>query len=592
MSSPRRFLRRPDLRDDGGAVAVLTALMMVVFIGMAALAVDVAREYAVAAQLQKAADAGSLAGAVYLPDNVALATSTAKAVVASNYKNNTNSAALTVNVSVGARPTQLVVSVSTPVDFAFGSAIGIASGTVTRTSKAEFAGPSPMGSPCNIFGRSDMTGADSALASTDCTGVGTYWANIAGTNVNKARGDAYADSWCTVPDAGSIDNCTPTVTSASAPGTNTEYNNAGYTYIVRVQTAGLLTLEGYDIEWAATGDTCTGTDSNNLAGAAGKTNDYVTTAADSTARYAATGGAFCPGDTQMGYSNGDLSIVRTDVVVRQPPLVSSNPLDGATIAGCTRSWNGWGDIYTAPASNASPNPPLAANGGLDYAAKLDKTKPTYDKALAEVFHRWAPLCQSQALMTNSPGDSFAVTPGDYSIQVKTTGGGGQNRFGLRAILNAGADNSQVSIFAAGKASFFNNVTAGTSEFFLARLSTATAGKNMTLSFFDIGDATAPVTVTVLQPDSSTLAAGTAFSGCIGKGPVAGSLGGCSVTTTSSTNGGKWQYITFPIPSSYKCNSELDQSKCWIKIRTTTSSGQSDTTTWGVSLDGDPLRLTG
>jgi Flp pilus assembly protein TadG len=581
VNGPRRVLRRPDIREDGGAVALLTALLMVVFIGMAALSVDVAREYAVAAQLQKAADAGSLAGAVYLPDNVALASSTAKAVVASNYKNNTNTATLTINVSVGARPTQLVVTVSTPVDFAFGSAIGVASATVTRTSKAEFAGPSPMGSPCNIFGRNDMTGADSAIASTDCTGVGTYWANVAGTNVNKARGDAYADSWCTVPDAGSIDNCSPAVTSASAPGTNTEYNSTGYTYIVRVQTAGMLTLEGYDIEWAATGDTCTGTDSNNLAGAAGRTNDFVTSAADSTARYAATGGAFCPGDTQMGYSNGDLSIVRTDVLVRQPPLVSSNPLDGATIAGCTRSWNGWGDLYTAPASNASPTPALTTNGALDYAAKLDKTKPTYDKALAEVFHRWAPLCTVGAI---------SVQPGDYSIQVRTTGGGGQNRFGLRAQLSSG--NQNVSIFAAGKESMFNNVTAGTSTFHLVRLGSGAAAHNLTLRFFDIGDASAPVSATVLQPDTSTLASGVPFSGCIGAGPVSGPLAGCAITTTSATNGGKWQTITIPIPASYACNDDHNQAACWVKIRLSTTAGQSDTTTWTAGLDGDPVRIVG
>ena len=581
MKRPRRFFRRPDLRDDGGAVALMTALLMVVFMGMAALSVDVAREYAVAAQLQKAADAGSLAGAVYLPDNLALATSTAKAVVDANYKNNQISATLTTTVSVGVRPTQLVVTVSTPVDFAFGAAIGIPSGTVTRTSKAEFAGPSPMGSPCNIFGRSDMTGTDSALASSDCTGVGTYWANIAGTNVNKARGDAYADNWCTVPDAGTIDNCTPTVTSASAPGTNTEYNSSGYTYVVRVQSAGQLTLEGYDIAWAATGDTCTGTDSNNLAGAAGKTNDYVTTAADSTARYAASGGAFCPGDTQMGYSNGDLSIVRTDVIVRQPPLVSSNPLDGTPIAGCTRSWNGWGDIYTAPASNANQNPALAANGGLDFAAKLDKTKPTYDKSLAEVFHRWAPLCTV---------GSVAVTPGDYSIQIKTVGGGGQNRFGLRAQLSSG--NQNVSIFAAGKESMFNNVTAGTSTFHLVRLGSGAAAHNLTLRFFDIGDASAAVTATVLQPDTSSLTAGVPFSGCVGAGPVSGPIAGCAITTTSATNGGKWQTITIPIPASYVCNDDRNQAACWVKIRTSTTSGQSDTTTWTAGLDGDPVRIVG
>ena len=165
------------MREDSGAVALMTALLMVVFMGMAAIAVDLAREYALAAQLQKAADAGALAGAVYLPDRLDLATQAAKDVVADNYKNNTVGT-LVPTVSVGSRPTQLIVTVSASMNFTFGAAIGIGSTTVTRSAKADFAGPTPMGSPCNIFGQ-DVPGQGS-VASPNCAVAGTYWTNIAG----------------------------------------------------------------------------------------------------------------------------------------------------------------------------------------------------------------------------------------------------------------------------------------------------------------------------------------------------------------------------------------------------------------------------
>ena len=54
------------LEDQRGATAIMVALMMVVFIGFAALAVDVGHLYVVRNELQNAADAGALAGARFL----------------------------------------------------------------------------------------------------------------------------------------------------------------------------------------------------------------------------------------------------------------------------------------------------------------------------------------------------------------------------------------------------------------------------------------------------------------------------------------------------------------------------------------------
>ena len=50
------------LRDDHGVVAVVVAILMIVFLGLAALAVDMGHLYTVKRQLQAAADAAALAG--------------------------------------------------------------------------------------------------------------------------------------------------------------------------------------------------------------------------------------------------------------------------------------------------------------------------------------------------------------------------------------------------------------------------------------------------------------------------------------------------------------------------------------------------
>ncbi len=64
------------LKSRQGAVAIIVGLMMAVFIGFAALAVDIGHLYVVRNELQNAADAGALAGARFLYNNNGTAVNT------------------------------------------------------------------------------------------------------------------------------------------------------------------------------------------------------------------------------------------------------------------------------------------------------------------------------------------------------------------------------------------------------------------------------------------------------------------------------------------------------------------------------------
>lgn len=55
-----------NLKDKTGAVAIMVALLLIVFIGFAALAIDLGHLYVVRNELQNGADAGALAGARFL----------------------------------------------------------------------------------------------------------------------------------------------------------------------------------------------------------------------------------------------------------------------------------------------------------------------------------------------------------------------------------------------------------------------------------------------------------------------------------------------------------------------------------------------
>ena len=150
-------------------------------------------------------------------------------------------------------------------------------------------------------------------------------------------------------------------------------------------------------------------------------------------------------------------------------------------------------------------------------------------------------------------------------------------------------NDALGLFALGRVSFFNAVPAGTSDFYLARLGSDSAGRSLTLGFYDLADATAPVQVTLLQPDSDMPFAECSSApqpGATGTGP----LNGCTITTTPATNGGRWQLVRIQVPSTYRCAADTNVSACWSRVRLSTAAAQNDTTTWRASLDGDPVRL--
>ena len=96
------------------------------------------------------------------------------------------------------------------------------------------------------------------------------------------------------------------------------------------------------------------------------------------------------------------------------------------------------------------------------------------------------------------------------------------------------------------------------------------------------------TVSIKPPSDSNVSA---FTGCTGIGVTNGSLSNCSIPANTSYNG-KWQEIDVPIPASYTCNT-VSATGCWVTLTYSYGSGNqpTDTTSWQVSLQGSPVRLT-
>jgi Flp pilus assembly protein TadG len=542
---------RADRAQEGGYVAVMTALLLMVLMGLAAFAVDVGRWYVVGQQEQRAADAAALAGVPSLPGDLAGAKLTAQNFSKVNgFQNGTNATLVTPELD-GGRPTRLRVTVSRQVNNIFGPLLGVPTTTVTRTAVADFGGPTPMGSPCNEFGNDPEPGVGNMYRSTNCDGTGQFWANVGTKGATKVSGDAYQDNTC----SGTPDGC-----SGSSSGPNIDYDPNGYFYRVKLtHDVSNLTLQAFDPAWVNVGDTC---EKNGLTGAV------------NTRYWKDPGSPFCTGDNTIGSSTPKVMATKFTVRREDPTSNVWLPLSYPEVGGsCTKVFQGY-------------------NGSLASPATLNQISEGSLK-ISDVFRQWVTLCSIGA-----------ATKGTYLIQVNSNGllnSSGQstdtasahNRFGLRAYGASSSDNDAISISGHGKMAIYANLPNAITVFHLTRVPPEAKGQSISIRLFDIGDSTDssghPIngTITVLPPGDSNV--GAAFSNCTGSGPVVPGSD-CSIIASSTTHQGKWQTITVPIPANYDCNNV--PTGCWLKLRYAYGPGAhpSDTTSWSAGIDGDPVRL--
>ena len=602
-----RWWRRAHARSgaqEGGFIAVVTAIVVAaVALPCAAIAVDVGSWYVQVERVQKAADAASLAGVPYLPQDLASATTTAKATAARNGFDDAD-ANTTVDVRLGDKSTQLMVTITYVSTNTFGSAFGAPTATITRSSTSDYQGPAPMGSPCNTFGNEPGAGdrglvlptgtAQGSSPPANCSRTPQFWGLVEGPGTDKVQGDRYQTSNCATGTA--VDNCT-------TGKVNSEYDPFGYIFVVKVAQAAvnsLVKLQLYDPMYVNAGTTCGSLPSSSSFGSSGNANTYVTNA-DAKNRYTSNGSTsstFCSGDNNPESGRADLT---TSFVLRQQ-TDTQNP----KIAAVQTDTNGSPCIQQYGTYNAG--------GGSLSASAFDGTVPD----LAATFHNWTNFC------------SFTPTrAGDYYLQVRTnvalagtgttyvksgnvaaaaltgntTSGNGANAFSVRAVTTSGNERN-VAVSGFNHMPIFINAPSAVATFNLIRVLPGAAGQKISFSYFDAGDAQGSGSVQVLRPTDATgaIAAAQNATNCTAYGGTAGgsqasqkTYADCSApiskgSGSTSLNNGKVETVTIPIPTDYDCTSTSFDG-CWYRVKVTFSSGSvTDVTTWNATVLGDPVRL--
>ncbi len=570
------------VRRDGekGFVLVWFALMMVVLLAIGGLALDFSNWYLVGTHEQKAADAASLAGAVFLPEN----TNNDGVNKALDIAKQNGFASGVTATPVPGKPSQMQVTITTRVKNFLAEVLGFDTQTVTKTAIAEYERPVAMGSPNNQFGNDPETGTP---------GTPTYpnfWANAAGPSYEKHYGDAYLSANCNASPEGVVpDNCT------SNGGTNLELDPKGYYYAVRATQGGALKFEAFDPGFVHVGTNCTGgapvANGPQLPNLDSRATDIESAFGQLAARAFFPGYpaapvpspkvVYSPGGTPNGdrYCTGDrLTALQSDPLdpdpthspnppsttftVLGPAQVLGNPGTATPIAGCTKTFPG-----------------VKAMTPLGLVTNLTQNVKVGPDRLASWFRQWYPLCTA----TVQAGE-------DYFIQVTTSNGAGENHFSLRA---TGVSNTEV--FGNERMSIYGNFTAPGS-FYLARIVPAGIDRDLVLSFYDIGDASSSGQVTVLPPSDP----GASIGECTYTPPRGNQIGppwgrfdgrGCTFSVNYASFNAQWIQVKVPIPNTYTCNFTDTINGCWFRIQFSFKEGPVfDTTTWTASLSGDPVRI--
>ena len=239
LPDERRHRVGTDARD-AGVVAVWFSLLLFVLVGLAALVVDVGTWYLRAQQLQRAADAASLAAVVHWAHD-----SEAHDVAAASLR--TNGVDPATVTFTGERPKAhhyRVTLEDQAVPTFFGKLFGKNAITVNRSALAEFVVPVQMGSSYNYLGWSDKTMPLQAASGVQAAAARqNFWLAINGYCMAKEYGDRYSAGY----DGNGADTC-----FSNEP--NREYRLYGYTFAVKIPlNSGPSTISIYDPGFCATG---------------------------------------------------------------------------------------------------------------------------------------------------------------------------------------------------------------------------------------------------------------------------------------------------------------------------------------------------
>ena len=560
-------LRRPARDRSRGQIVVMFAGGLIFFIGLMAIVIDISWYWANTLRVQRAADSAALAGAVYLPGDVASAKSYAlKEATKNGY---TAAGAVVVTPAQDSQdPRQLDVTVSAPVGTFFMRVFGIPTITASRTAKAIYVQPVPMGSPENYYGIYCLTRPTDSICTPvpNATGVGTlaskgFWGAFQSSGDIHNEGDAFMPY-----------NDTLNPGSNPLGGTNPDYTGKGYDYAVEVPANGGAVYI-FDPTFCPVG------------GGYGSGDHYN---ADAGRQWGQAGKNYSMGSFYSLYdTNGTLFTTGDD------PLVASS----GTLFANEYQFD-YSGTYGTPNNKVS-----VGTKSLDGVAAIDCSDGKItNPAIGGYWHdRWWPIA------TNLKAGVYRVNVLSATVNVAANWKAqAENDFGIEVTGPNSFAGASPRVYGLGKMAAYNILPAGIQSFYLAQIDRTAAGKTLEIDLFDPGDVGGNASLRIRSPDGNVYNYAT-FSytsfnlNNAGSNCIAGNSDTCTGTNRtvlqtarggSSSFNNTWLRILIPLASTYGSTGLTPPGETqpgWWKIEYNVQGGN-DTTTWMVNIRGNPVHL--
>lgn len=518
-------------RDQRGQTIVITALMITVLLGFFGLVADVGWLQVNIVRAQRAADAAALAGAPYLPGNVAGAILAARNEATKNGFTQGVNGATVVPAQDGVNPNQMNVTVSATVGTFMARLFGVNSFPTSRVARAEFILPVPMGSPLAYYGIYKLcTNGATCTAVNDPSGTALvsqgFWGAVITYGGNRGNGDLYSTH------------------NNGGAGLNSYYDATGYQYIIDFPTGttgGLVRI--FDAPFCATGKN-TGAGAQQLG----------------------------TGDHWIG---GDLPVTTQYTLwnTNGTPYDTTDDISIATDGGLFTNLDGVD--YTA-----------AYGGDRTYGGSVNNGNYTNQpNCAANPYHN--------AWWTINAGSPIGVG-GQYRLQVQTNSANNnttnaENMFGIMATTTSAG--TAPHVYGQSRMCDYVNVVAGTQLFYLAQIAAVHAGKTLQITVHDPGDVGGNATLKFKVPGAAGYSDAT-FSWTASGGGSGNNVTSLQVANGGSSQFDN-QIITILIPIAAGYTAPVppgEPGPGWWKVEYNVTGAGNDTATWSVTIRGNPVHL--
>jgi len=527
---PDQELRsRKPIRGESGAVAVISALLIMAFMGMAAFAIDFGWLYLNGIWIQHGADAAALSGVIYEPGDSSTAYGEAFDAASENGYDD-GDPGTTVDPTDFAEDSsavfnsdQLRVTITDTVPTFFMKAFGLDSVSITKTSVAQYVLPLAMGSDWPYFGEDP----------TDSTRDPHYWANIHGYFTGRRMGDRFA-SQCN--SGGAQSGCTPNPEARAtvSAGVNNGFQDytGGYLYGIEVPAGSDgLSVDVFDGPFYRGGNDYVLVGDNEQGGSVGPTTLFM---------------LYGPDPTPLNTTDGNKLLC----VVEYGPQDSFADFngDGSVNSGDDQDSDGdldWDDVEIG----------LSAAGGVDSL--------------------WDAMC----------GTSFSEGAGVYPLRVVIKDPGSSDDRGLnRFSLRASSSPQMPRVYGLSDMSVYVNFEGNEATFNLAEVEQVHAGKELVIELWDPDSGNQGVRIE--RPDGSLPLCSWSIDGDVSSTGSGGALIPCDISGYGPQEfNDHHMQIRIAISSGYTCSSD-----CWWTIKVTYPGGANDTTTWSARIEGNPVKL--